>query len=260
MGIPVLRGRTFSAADAQGTEGVIVDEYLARSFFGKDDPIGKPIIHNNRATIIGVVGNVTQEYLGQAPHPTIYHYYAQSPWISFTTAVVRSSLPDEQVAGLARAAVHDVDPQLPVFDVKSMSERISASLTPRRLSMFVLLGFAVLSLALSMIGIYGVMSYSTAQRTQEIGIRMALGASARDVMRMVLGGAMRLATIGVVVGALLFLAASHIVALLLYGVGPRDPLTIAGGIIVLGGVALLASYIPARRAARLDPLTSLRSE
>ena len=260
MGIPLLRGRTFSAADAQGTEGVIVDEFLARSFFGNEDPIGKPIIHNNRATIIGVVGNVTQEYLGQAPHPTVYHYYSQSPWISFTTAVVRSSLPDEQVAALARAAVHDVDPQLPVFDVKSMSERISASLTPRRLSMFVLLGFAVLSLALSVIGIYGVMSYSTAQRTQEIGIRMALGASATDVTRMVLGGAMKLATIGVVVGALLFLAASHIVALLLYGVGPRDPVTIAGGIILLGGVALLASYVPARRAARLDPLASLRSE
>jgi predicted permease len=260
MGIPLLRGRTFTAADAEGAEGVIVDEYLARSFFGSEDPIGKEIIHNNRATIIGVVGNVTQEYLGQAPHPTVYHYYPQMPWLSFTTAVVRSSLADEQVARLARAAVHDIDPQLPVFDIKSMPERISASLTPRRLAMYVLLGFAVLSLALSVLGIYGVISYSTAQRTQEIGIRMALGASARDVTRMVLGGAMTLAAIGVAAGAVLFLAAGRIVASLLYGIGPRDPLTIGAGVSVLAAVALLASYVPARRAARVSPLVSLRSE
>jgi ABC-type antimicrobial peptide transport system permease subunit len=182
------------------------------------------------------------------------------PWLSFTTAVVRSSLADEQVARLARAAVHDIDPQLPVFDIKSMPERISASLTPRRLAMYVLLGFAVLSLALSVLGIYGVISYSTAQRTQEIGIRMALGASARDVTRMVLGGAMTLAAIGVAAGAVLFLAAGRIVASLLYGIGPRDPLTIGAGVSVLAAVALLASYVPARRAARVSPLVSLRSE
>src|SRR5690242_20091446 len=171
MGIPLLRGRNFTTADAEGvdgTESVIVDEYLAKSFFPNDDPIGKAIIHNNRATIIGVVRSVTQEYLGQAPHPTVYHNYAQEPWLGFTTAVVRSSLPDEQVAALARGAVRAIDPQLPVFDVQSMPERISASLTPRRLAMYVLLGFAALSLALSVLGIYGVISYSTAQRTQEI--------------------------------------------------------------------------------------------
>ena len=260
MGIPVLRGRTFTAADADGAEGVIVDEYLAKSFFGNEDPIGKAIIHNNRATIIGVVRSVTQEYLGQAPHPTIYHYYPQSPWLNFATTVVRSSLPDEQVAALARNAIRELDPQLPVFDIKTMSERVSASLTPRRLAMYVLLGFAALSLALSVLGIYGVISYSTAQRTQEIGIRMALGANPHDVTRMVLRDAMILAVIGVAAGGLLFLGVGRVLASVLYGIGPRDPLTIALGIVALASVAFVASYVPARRAARVDPLVALRGE
>jgi ABC-type antimicrobial peptide transport system permease subunit len=126
--------------------------------------------------------------------------------------------------------------------------------------MYVLAGFAALSLALSVLGIYGVISYSTAQRTQEIGIRMALGANPRDVTRMVLRGAMTLAAIGVAVGAVLFLGVGRIVASLLYGIGPRDPLTIAGGVVLLAAVALVASYIPARRAARVDPLVALRTE
>ena len=260
MGIPVLRGRTFTAADGEGAEGVIVDEYLAKSFFPNEDPIGKAIIHNNRATIIGVVRSVSQEYLGQEPHPTVYHFYPQSPWLSFTTAVVRSSLPDEQVAALARGALRAIDPQLPVFDIKSMPERISASLTPRRLAMYVLLGFAALSLALSVLGIYGVISYSTAQRTQEIGIRMALGANPSDVTRMVLRDAMVLAVVGVVAGGLLFLGVGRVLASFLYGIGPRDPLTIALGVVVLAGVALVAAYVPARRAARVDPLVALRGE
>jgi putative ABC transport system permease protein len=260
MGIPLLRGRAFGTADENGAESVIVDEYLAKSFFGADDPIGKPIIHNNRATIIGVVGNVTQEYLGQPPHPTIYHFYQQEPWISGANAVIRSRLPDERVVTMARSAVREIDPLLPVFDVKSMTERISASLTPRRLAMYVLIGFAALSLALAMLGIYGVISYSTAQRTHEIGIRMALGAEPREVTRMVITGALTLAGIGVTAGMVLFLGAGRIVATLLYGVGPRDPLTIVGGIVLLGVVSLLASYIPARRAARVDPLAALRNE
>jgi putative ABC transport system permease protein len=190
----------------------------------------------------------------------IYHYWPQNPWLSGATAVMRSSLPNVTVASLARSAVRDLDPQLPVFDVKSMPERISASLMPRRLSMYVLMGFAALSLALAVLGIYGVISYSTSQRTQEIGIRMALGADPRDVTRMVLRGAMALTTAGVLVGAVLFLGASRVVASILYGIGPRDPLTIAGGVIVLAAVAFFASYIPARRAARVDPLVALRSQ
>ena len=260
MGIPLLRGRIFAPADAQGDEHVIIDEYLAKSFFSNEDPIGKQIVHNNRATIIGVVGSVAVEYLGQSPHPMIYHYWPQNPWLGRATAVIRSTMPNATVTALARSVVRDLDPQLPVFDVRSMPERISASLTPRRLAMYVLVGFAALSLALSVLGIYGVISYSTAQRTQEIGIRMALGANPRDVTRMVLRDAMILTAVGVVAGGLLFLGVGRVLASVLYGIGPRDPLTIATGVVVLAGVALVASYVPARRAARIDPLVALRGE
>ncbi|HEY2854379.1 MAG TPA: ABC transporter permease [Gemmatimonadaceae bacterium] len=262
MGIPLLRGRTFGPADAAESENesVIVDEYLAKSFFPNEDPIGKAIIHNNRATIVGVVANVPQEYLGQELHSTIYHYMPRNPWYGGASAVIRSTLPNATVAAMARAAVRDVDPQLPVFDVKSMPERVSASLTPRRLAMFVLLGFAALSLALSVLGIYGIISYSTAQRTREIGIRVALGADPGDVTRLILRSAMTLAGIGVVAGALFFLGVGSVLASVLYGIGPRDPLTIAGGVLLLAAVAFVASYIPARRAARVDPLVAMRAE
>lgn len=260
MGIPLLRGRTFTPADATGAENVIIDEYLAKQFFGNEDPVGKPIHHNNAATIIGVVGSVAQEYLGQPPHPMIYHYLPQNPWMSGVTVVLRSTLPEDRVAAMARKAVGELDPLLPVYNVEPMSERISASLTPRRLSMYVMVGFAVLSLALAVLGIYGVISYSTSQRTQEIGIRMALGADAREVTWMILGGALTLAGIGVGAGVILFLGAGRVVATLLYGIGPRDPLSIVAGVVAIGAVALLASYIPARRAARVDPIEALRSE
>ncbi|PYP65733.1 MAG: hypothetical protein DMD26_10050 [Gemmatimonadetes bacterium] len=260
MGIPILRGRTFSASDAGGAETFVIDEYLAKSFFGNEDPVGKAIQHNNRGTIIGVAGTVAQGYLGQAPHPMIYHFFPHNPWLGTATIVVRSGLPDERVASLVRSTVRDIDAQLPVVDIKSMPERINASLTPRRLVMYVLLGFAALSLALSLLGIYGVISYSTAQRTQEIGIRMALGAKPVDITRMILRGALTLAGIGAVGGAVLFLGVGRVVASLLYGIGPRDPLTLAACVLLLGGVALVASYVPARRAARVDPLVALRSE
>jgi putative ABC transport system permease protein len=262
MGISLLRGRGFEPADAQreDNEAVIVDEYLAKSFFPNEDPIGKAITHNNHATIVGVVASVPQEYLGQEPHPMVYHYMPRNPWYGGATAVIRSTLPNATVAAMARSAVHDIDPRLPVFDVKPMSERVSASLTPRRLAMYVLLGFAALSLALAVLGIYGIIGYSTAQRTQEIGIRVALGANPGDVTRLVLGGAMTLAAIGVATGALLFLGIGQVLGSVLYGIGPRDPLTIVGGVLLLSVVAFVASYIPARRASRVDPLIAMRTE
>jgi putative ABC transport system permease protein len=175
-------------------------------------------------------------------------------------AVMRTSLPDESAIGLARGAVRQLDPTLPVFDVKTMSERIAGSLAPRRLAMAVLAGFAALSLVLALLGIYGVISYSTAQRTQEIGIRVALGARPQDVIRMILRSGLALAVIGLAAGTLLFVGASRAVGSLLYGIGARDPLTILGGIIVLSAIAMVASYIPARRASRVDPLVALRAE
>jgi putative ABC transport system permease protein len=260
MGIPLLRGRAFVAADQGDNVAAIIDETLAKAFFGDEDPVGKQISQGRPATIVGVVRAVAHGELGEPTHPTIYYHFPQYAWLNFMFAVMRTSLPDESAIGLARSAVRQLDPALPVFDVKTMPERIKGSLAPRRLAMAVLAGFAALSLVLALLGIYGVISYSTAQRTQEIGIRVALGARPQDVTRMVLRGGLGLALIGLGAGTLLFLALAHVVNSLLYGIGSRDPVTIAGGILLLSTIALIASYLPARRAARVDPLVALRAE
>jgi putative ABC transport system permease protein len=260
MRIPLLRGRTFERGDDMQAPVVIIDEYLARTFFGSEDPIGKQIQHNQRATIIGVVGNVAPNELGEANHATVYHHYPENPWLNFTTLVIRSALTTEAVSSLARKVVRDLDPALPLYDVKPMEEWIGGSVVPQRLAMLVFAGFAVVSLALAVLGIYGVVSYSTAQRTNEIGIRMALGARTRDVTLMVLRNAFVLTSIGLGIGGVIFLAAGRLVASVLYGVSPRDPLTIIGCIVFLSAIALFASYVPARRAARTDPLVALRAQ
>ena len=260
MGIPLLRGRAFRSGDDTTAPVVIIDEYLAKTFFGKEDPIGKQIQHNQTATIIGVVGNVTPEELGAAPHATVYHHYLENPWLNFTTVVIRGALPPATIESLARGVVRGLDAALPMYDVKPMEQRISDSVAPRRMAMLVLGGFAALSLVLALLGIYGVIGYSTAQRTQEIGIRIALGARPRDVTRMVLRSGLLLAVVGLGAGMLLFLAAGRIVESLLYGVSPRDPITLIGASLLVALIALVASYAPARRAARIDPIVALRTE
>ena len=260
MGIPLLRGRTFEASDAGGASVVVIDEYLAQTYFGGEDPVGKQIRHNELATIIGVVGNVTPGELGAPAHATVYHPYVQNPWLNFTTVVIRSALREDAVTARARAAVRDLDASLPLYDVQPMRDRIAGSVAPKRLATLVLSGFAGLSLVLALLGIYGVISYSTAQRTQEIGIRLALGANPHAVTFMVLRHGLVLALIGLAAGLVIFLGVGRVVESLLFGVSPRDPLTILGSIAALSAVALLASYLPARRAARVDPLAALRSE
>jgi putative ABC transport system permease protein len=260
MGIPLLRGRGFTASDAAGPPVVVIDEYLAKTYFGGEDPVGRQIRHNELATIVGVVGNVTPIELGAPPHATVYHPYAQNPWLNFTTITIRSALPDQAVTALTRGIVRELDPTLPLYDVLPMGERIAGSVAPRRLAMLVLGGFAGLSLLLALLGIYGVISYSTTQRTQEIGIRVALGARPGVVALMVLRRGLALAVVGLTAGLVLFLAAGRVVESLLFGVSPRDPLTIVAGVLVLAAVTLVASYLPARRAARVDPLVALRAE
>jgi putative ABC transport system permease protein len=259
MGIPLLRGRSFAPSDGDANL-VVVDEYLAKTFFADEDPIGKQIDHNGTATIIGVVGNVSPGELGEAPHATVYHDYRQNPWIGFASIVVRSNLPASTVISRIRDVVRDLDPALPLFDVKTMPERIHASVAPRRLAMVVLTGFAALSLALALLGIYGVMSYRTAQRTQEIGIRMALGARPGEVLRMVLRNGLTLAGIGLAAGLVLYLGAGRVAESLAYGMSARDPLTIAACVVGIAIVAFAATAIPARRASRIDPLHALRGE
>jgi putative ABC transport system permease protein len=261
-GIQLIAGRTFTDADAQGAEPVsIIDEALAKQFFPNEDPIGKQIVQGMGTTIIGVVRSVKKEDLAAPDKASVYYPYRQTPWaIGTMTVVVRTSLPMSAAAGVLRSAVRELDPNLPMFDIVPMRERIDRSLGTRRLAMRVLTGFAALSLVLAVLGIYGVLSYGVAQRTQELGIRMALGAQPGDVIRLVVRNGLALVGIGLALGTAAFVGLGRVLAALLYGVGPRDPLTLLGGIALLMLAALLACWLPARRATRVDPVRALRAE
>jgi putative ABC transport system permease protein len=263
MGIPLVRGRTFEPTDNSPEAPVaIIDAQLARQYFAPgDDPIGKMITQGAPpARIIGVVGSVKLNELGDPPKATVYHYYPHYAWLSFMAVAVRSSLPPEVLAGNVRAVVRQLDPALPVYDIKPMEQRVAESVAARRLAITVLTGFAGLSLLLAVLGIYGVMSYTTSQRIKELGIRVALGADPRAVVRMVLVGGLTLAVVGVAVGSAMFLGLGGVLRALLYGVAPNDPATLALSVAALTAAAAVACYLPARRAARLDPVTALREE
>jgi predicted permease len=264
LGIAVKRGRVFGPQDlpyGKGMAAAVIDETLARQFFGNEDPIGQTINQGPDAVIIGVVANVKHGDLTEADKASVYYYFPQAPWgLATVTVILRSTLPLASVAAMARRAVQEIDPLLPVYDIAPMAERIDRSLGNRRLAMTVLTGFAALSLGLAILGIYGVISYTTSQRTHEIGIRMALGARPGDVLRMVVGSGVQLAGVGLVVGVMVFLAVGRAMSALVYGVGMHDRLTMLAGIAVLAIVAVFASYIPARRAARVGPGIALRSE
>jgi predicted permease len=262
MGIQLLRGRAFEPSDRAGAPSVVViDEQLATQYFPGEDPIGRRISQGPEATIVGVVRSVKSSDLSAPDKATVYYPLAQAPWAMGDFAfVVRGAAPPERLAAGMRAAVAELDPQLAVWDVQSMPERVAVSLGTRRLAMAVLSGFAAVSLLLALLGIHGVVSYGTAQRTHELGIRIALGARPADVTRMVLRDGLRLAALGVALGSVAYLGASRALSAIVYGVGPRDPLMMALGVAVVVPVALLACWLPARRAARLDPMVALRND
>jgi ABC-type antimicrobial peptide transport system permease subunit len=263
MGIPLLRGRAFAPTDNNPEAPVaIIDAQLAKQYFAPgDNPIGKVIRHGaGPATIIGVVGTVQHNELGDAPKATVYHYYPHYSWIDFMSMAIRSSLPPQVVAAHARTVVRQLDPALPVYDVKPMEQRIAESVAARRLAITVIAGFAGLSFLLAVLGVYGVISYATSQRTKELGIRIALGADPGSVVRLVLVSGVTLAGVGALVGAAASLGLGGALRALLYGVAPQDPTTIAFCVAALTAAALVACYLPARRAARVDPVTALREE
>ena len=210
--------------------------------------------------IVGVVGSVRREALGEDAYPTIYYPQAQFDWIGTLAVVVRSSLDPDVVTTLIRGAVKEIDPGVPVFDALPMRARLEQSLGTRRLAMRVLTGFAAVSLLLALLGVYGVISYGVSQRTQEFGIRMALGAQPGDVVSMVVRGGLALTIVGTAVGTVLFLGLGKFASSIVYGVGARDPRIIVSGIIALAVIAALACWWPARRAASISPVEALRSE
>ena len=264
MGIPLLKGRIFTDHDnADSPRVVVIDETFARQFFPDQDPLGRhlqiPDAAGPAREIVGVVGAVRDTTLDQSSQPTIYFPYLQTGDQTMSL-VVRTDSHPAAILPAIKNAIWSVDKDQPVFNVKTMDEIISGVVSAPRLA-FILLGiFAFLALALAAVGIYGVTSYSVSQRTHEIGIRMALGARESDVLRLVVGHGLTLAVVGVALGVAGALVLTRFLASMLYGIRPTDPLTYLGVSLLLTAVAIVASYIPARRATKVDPMEALRYE
>ena len=266
--IPLISGRFFNDADdsTEGLKHIIVNKSFVESHFPNESPLGKRLKFTFSdkqpyREIVGVVGDIADAGLDSAPEPALFVPFLQGVH-SFLSYVVRNSgNPANAVASL-RSALHDIDPQLVLLQPQTMDELVSQSPSVflRRYPSVLIGSFAALALILAMVGLYGLVSYSVAQRTREVGIRMALGAGQRDVLRLVLGEGARLAALGVAIGVVSGLALTRLMRSLLFAVNPADPLTFIGVAILLAAVALLACLIPARRATRVDPIVALHYE
>lgn len=264
LGIRLISGRFFNDHDAPGTgDLIIVNESLARRFFPGQDPIGKTLKFGtdpkDSNQIIGVVSDTRDIHLGQKAWPQVYFNLLQEP-SSGVHIMVRSELDVPAVTSLLKKAVAAVDKDQPLSKVRSIAEVVSAGLSDRRFHTWMISAFAASGLILTLIGIYGVISYSVNQRTHEMGIRMALGATRENVLRLVLGGGARLAILGAILGVGGSLLLMRVLTSELYEVKPNDPVTLIATALLLLGVALIASYIPARRATKVDPMVALRYE
>ncbi|HEV2383191.1 MAG TPA: ABC transporter permease [Terriglobia bacterium] len=268
MGIPLLEGRDFTDAENQKDARCvrIVNETMARRYWPGEDPVGKQLAgacpKDALATIVGLVADSKQDSVDSMALPETYEPYAQHPFASFmVTFVIRTtSKPTDITAAAVRNAVRQVDSDQPVIQMRAMQDVISESIWRQHVCASMLGIFAAIALLLSAVGIYGVLSYSVSRRTHEIGIRSALGATRRDILRMVVGEGLLLTLIGVGAGIVVALGLTRLLTGLLYGVRPRDPVTFAALSLLLGSVALLATYSPALRATKVDPMVALRYE
>lgn len=265
MGMALLRGRDFSDADRSDTEDVaVINSTLAHKYFGNDDPIGKILqlgdaAHVQRWRVVGLVSDVKAFGPEQPAHADLYRSLSQVsfPLLAFT---VRSDVEPSTLLKAAKQAIWNVDKDQPIFDEMPLMLLAEQSMSLRKVSAILIASFAGLALVLAAVGLYGVMAYSVAQRTHEIGIRMALGARQDDVLQLIVRSGMRLVMVGEVIGFAAALLVTRAVSGLLYGVSPGDPKVLASAIATLTFVAVAASYIPARRAAKVDPIVALRYE
>jgi putative ABC transport system permease protein len=269
MQIPLLSGRDFTRRDLPDTPPVaIVNSAFARKFWSDGNAIGKRMSFSTNNPkwyeIVGIVGNVKHRGLDIADSPELYIPAFQplfaDGYVPPMYVAVRTANDPSLAAGVMRGEVAAIDRDQPVYSLMTMDQRIADSVAPRRFNMFILGLFASLALVLAAIGIYGIMAFTVVQRTHEIGVRMALGASASDVLKLVLGNGFKLALIGIVVGLLAAFAATRVLSSLLYGVSATDPAIFVIDAVLLAVAALLACYIPARRATKVDPLVALRYE
>jgi putative ABC transport system permease protein len=263
IGIPLLKGRVFGKEDQANTPAVVViNQTMANRFWPNQDPLGKQIKlveDGSTATIIGVVGDAKHFWLEEEQKPQMYDTYSQGPGL-FATVVIRTTVEPLGLTEPVRQAIWKVDPDQPMWKIRTVDFLVNRSTADRKFLMGLMGIFASLALVLTIIGLYGVISYLVNQRTQEIGIRMALGAQMGDIMRMVLKQGMVLVLTGVALGLAAAWLLTRLMSRLLYEVSATDPLTFASISLLLITVALLACYIPARRATRVDPLTALRYE
>ena len=262
LGIPVLRGRAFTwSDDGKAPPRVVVSESLAHRFWPNEDAIGKHIKYARRevlAEIVGVAGDVKTQSLESDAGMVFYTAYPQFAWANFSLTIRTGKSDASHFANAARAQILAVDRDLPVINPRTLEDLEERVLSQRRQTMYLIAGFAAVALLLAVVGLYGVTAYSVAQRTTEIGIRQAIGAKRSDILRLVLAQGLRLSLAGIGAGAVASLVLTRLIARMLYRVSATDPLTFAGVAILFLTVALAASYVPAWRATRVDPLEALR--
>jgi predicted permease len=267
LGIPLIAGREFESRDAIDSPRVLlINDAMARREFPNENPIGRrfsfgadPKGGQQWQEIVGVVGNVRQYQADQDPVPMTYSVHTSS-LRSAMTLLVRTAGEPTAAAGSVRAALQAIDSTLPISRARTLDELIGASFTQRRFNLTLLMVFAGIALVLALAGIYGTVAYAVAERTQEIGIRVALGASGREILRLVLLEALKPVAAGLLVGVVAALALSRALERLVYGITTTDPLTFVALPVLLALVALMASLVPAVRALRVDPMTALRGE
>jgi putative ABC transport system permease protein len=267
IGIVLERGRLLQSTDSKDAPAVVVNAALVRKYYRDEEPLGKPIYLGapdnrlfQRASIVGVVSDTRDAGLGNSPLPTVYIPTTVMPWWNRFSFVVRTQQDPIAVASAVRAAVREIDATLPVRDMQTMETVLSTAIAPARWSTALLGVFAGIALVIAVLGVFGVLSYIVTQRTRELGIRIALGAAPGQVRRMVVRRGLALGGAGIAAGFVASVLLTRFMASLLFGVTPTDPLTFAGVAMLLALAAVLASYLPAARATRVDPMCALRAE
>jgi len=260
LGIPLLRGRTFTRADAKNQNAIIINEAMAGKFWPGTDPIGQRVLIGHRSNpleIIGIVGDARGVGLNAKPKPEMYTAL-RGFWYTFL--VVRTTREPSSMASTVREQVAGLDKGVPVYQIATMDQLLGRSVAPDRFNLFLLGLFAALALVLATVGIYGVLAFSVGRRTHEIGMRLAMGAHQADILRLVVRQGMKLVLVGIVLGIAGALALTRLMASLLYGVSATDPATFMAVTVLLASVAMMACYVPARRAMHVDPMVALRHE